>query len=161
MPLINNGEVIRKLIQEAKINTAHDTTPTQLAEKILAVINVNPDRLVQVRTEAASDTASLTAIHTTSATKDTFIIGAALSYHKDVVSDSETTDIRCTPFGKGETLLIQLNYEPTVAGNDHAEITFPLPIKVARGTIIGIKNQTATASIDNVGTIYFYEVETE
>ena len=158
MAKINNPLIIKKLIDEAKINTSLEKVPDQLAEKIIPTLNVNPEKIIQTKNTSTADTASAT-IYTTSLTKDTFLIGGQITLSKDVVSDATFSQITITPFSDSGKVLLILRYEPLTAGQFSETISLTHPLKLERGSSIIILNNSATASIDIVGTIFFYEVE--
>jgi hypothetical protein len=161
MVQINNPDVIKNLIKAAKIQLEEvGKVPNQLAEKIIAVLNINtaPEKLVKFKSVTISDSTSLL-IHTTHATRDTYLVGFQLSVSKDAVSDSTYTTINIIPFGEVSTSLIRFNYEPITAGEFNEFKTFEFPIKLEKNTHIFVVNHTATASIDTAALIMFYEVE--
>ncbi|MBA7684110.1 hypothetical protein ES703_92500 [subsurface metagenome] len=162
MVQINNPEIIKNLIKEAKISLEEvGKVPNQLAEKIIAVLNINvaPEKLIQVKNINAIDSA-LQIIHTTHATKTTYIIGATISISKDVVNDGVQSGINATPFGRAAVSLVSIRYEPITAMSDITLFTpFIFPIKLAKSSNITLINGTATASIDSTATIFFYEVD--
>jgi len=158
MAKINAGDVIQKLIRGLGLSPTADKVPTEVAEKVLPVFNVNPDPEVETKTGVASDTTSGT-ISTTSTTKRTFITSVVLSIAKDVHSTSLFSDLRAFPKGKSISSLILLRYEPLTAGNIHDTLTFTPAIELEKGTAISVRNSTATASIDTHGVISYYEIE--
>lgn len=160
MTKINNGEIIRKLINEAKINTAHDVTPTQLAEKIIAVLNVNPDKQINVGYGECND-ATTNTLFTTSTTKDTFLIGGSMSISKDAGATSVESTILLTPFGKAVIKFMAIRYRGSTAGEHSKEVILPFALKLARGTTVTHTNSAAATAINNLTSVYYYEVETD
>lgn len=161
MAQINNNEVLLKLTREAKIQTSIDKVPNQLAEKIVPVLNVNPDRILKVRSGIASDTTTQT-IFITSTTKETYLVGVLLSVAKDVVNDGSYTSVTAVPFGMASSGINVIRYEPLDANQLTSFVTFDkIPLKLEKNTSIVVANATGTASIDASCIIYFYEVEQE
>ena len=158
MAKIHNIDLIKSIIDKAKLQTAVDKVPTELAEKIIPVLVADTtEKLIQVARAAATDATGVT-IHTTSETKDTYLTGLHLTISKNNVNDSIISAINATTFGEAAGSVLVLRYEPLTAGQLHASITFSHPIKLEKGTPITISNSGILASIDTTGMIFFYEV---
>lgn len=158
MAKIFNTETIKRILDDAGIQTSADDVPTELARKVVPVLISNPTITLKVKTGTASDATSAT-IRTNSTTKRTFLFAVALSISKDVVNDSINSGINITPLGDSVAGIMKLRYEPTVAGNLHDFIVLPYPIELEKGTAINVTNSTNTASIDASAAVYFYEME--
>ena len=155
---INNSKLIQSIIKQAKLQLSVDKVPSELAEKVIPVLNVNPDRDIQVVGAGADDAATAT-LMTTHAIKETFLIGLSLTVSKDIVSTSISSTINATPSQSVAKNLLRLGYEPLTAGEHVLNITFPIPIKLEKGTTIVVTNSTAVASINAHAIAYFYEVD--
>ena len=130
---IQSKEVIDKIADELKVQPDAEI-PHELAKLIQLVYNVNPVRLIKAANLDVSDVTAGTLI-TTSSTKDTFLVSAAISVSKDVVNTSIFSAIDCVPLGDARRQVLIVNYEPTTAAsNINAVITFPFPIKLDRGS---------------------------
>lgn len=162
MATINNGKIIKSIIDKAKIQTATDKVPNQLAEKVVPVMEVNPqhDFDLKIASGTVSDATDGT-IHTCHATKKTYLVSATVSVAKDVVSDSVYTWVRIRPFGQAtDQVAINMRYEPiTVGSNLIASLNPVQPILLEKSSVIGITNSTATASIDTGFSVIYFEVE--
>ena len=158
---IQAKEVIDKIARDLKVQPSL-SVPRKLSENIQLEYNVNPERDIQSNTGTLSDGTALT-LFTTSLVKDTFLVGATLSVAKDIVSDSIVSQIKFTPFGAAANAAgLAMRYEPiTVGSNLNVALNLPMPIKLARGSIVSVANSTATASIDTVAAVYFYEVDAQ
>ena len=154
---IQAKEVIDKISEDLKVQPAM-TVPRTLSKDIQLSYNVNPERLIKVASASANDATSAT-IHTTHATKDTYLVGASLTVAKSVLVISIFSTIKCFPFGESAALeVMRLRYEPLTAGDTAMAQTFP-PIKLERGSIISVTNGNAVPSIDATGFVFFYEVD--
>jgi len=122
MATINNTERLKGLRDKAKIVNA-EAVPNQLAEKVLPIIDTEPEKLVKVRRASAANATTAT-IHTTSSTKDTFVIAVFISTSKDAVNDAVESSITGTPFGEGAQDLIRQKYAPSVADEISNGISF-------------------------------------
>lgn len=156
MPTNNNVNISLKLKDSFKIQEGIENVPTKVAESIVPVLEVSAEKKIQVREQIMSDASSQTII-TTSSTKRTFFIGGLLSVSKDVVSDAITSSINITPHGGQSRVFLGIRYEPLTAGQFSQKIILPFPIELKKNTPIGLINSSATASIDALAVIYYYE----
>lgn len=155
---IQSKEIIDKISEELKVQPSLKI-PRELMDKIQLVYSVNPERLVVSKIGTASDATTVT-IHTTHATKRTFLIGAQLTIAKDVVSTSLFSAINIIGVDGRATTFIRIRTEPVTAAQGLTEsISLSIPIEVEKSSIINIVNSTATGSIDATGLIYFFEVD--
>jgi len=155
---IQSKEVIDKISDDLKVQPSLQI-PRELAKQIQLVYNVNPEREIKIASVTASDSTAV-AIMTTSATKNTFLIGASLSTAKDVVSTSLFSAIRGHVFGQAATaILFAQRYEPVTAGAHSLTINFSKPIKLERASVVSVSNSTNVASIDTTGIVYFFETD--
>jgi hypothetical protein len=154
---IQSKEVIDKISEDLKIQPSLQV-PRELAKAIQLIYNVNPTREVQIRNKVAADSVS-EVIHTTHATKRTFLIAVSLSVAKDIVSPSVRSRISLFPKGKAVIDVIELRYEPLTAGDYVESLSLPIPMELEKNSEIKVLNQSATASIDAAAKIYFFEVD--
>lgn len=157
MAKINRQEPLKELQDGLRLDTAREKTPLEVADKVLPVFNINPQRLVSVNTVNIVDTTPGTA-HTVSATKRTFLVGAYLVTSKDVVNTSINSQIVATLISGRSIVILELKYEPLTLGQFSQYVTFP-PIELSPGTLITTNVSNALASIDSRAIVYFFEVE--
>ena len=160
MAKIYNTKVIKRILKDAKIQTSVDDVPDELAGKIVPVLISNPLHTIIITNATCSDD-NLELIFTASATKKTFISAAILTYTKDVVSDSLSSDIRVIMKTGLERKILVMNYEPLTAGSSTITLAFPVPIELKCGEQLKVANSTATASIDTSATVFYYEEDLE
>jgi len=155
---IQSKEVIDKISDELKVQPAM-TIPRELAKQIQLVYAVNPIRNIRIQAGDITDSAS-GIMHTTHATKDTWLVACSLSVSKDVNSTSTFSRVVCPvraqPSGESQ---IVVRYEPLTANNISEVITFNEPILLKKGAECTVTNSSAVASIDATGTIWFYETD--
>jgi len=157
---IQSKEIIDKMSDDLKVQPAMQL-PRELGKQILPVYNVNPVRNIDVKSVNVNDTATAIAIHTTSATKRTFLIGVSIAVNKDVVNVGTNSLIRANVTGNltVATNLLIVRYESVTAGSFNENIMFPIPIEITKNTSIEFKHNGALASIDGTGIVYFYETD--
>ena len=160
MAKIERSEVLKALQEGLRLDVAREKTPIEVADKILAVFNVNPERLIQRAGVDSSDTAATT-IFTTHATKRTYIVAIHLTTAKSVGSTSLFSEIRGFVFGDSSNarVLFKQRYEPITAGQFTNSLDLSHPIRMEKGKAVQVIASTAIASIDISALIYFYEVE--
>lgn len=159
MTVNNNTAVSEKIRNGLKINQATDEVPTQVAKTIVPVFEVNPDKEIQIALGNISDSTTPTAIHTSHATKRTFIVGGLLTYSKDANNLGTMSRMLLIPKGKGNIDIIRMRHEPSTAGSSAQSLTLPYPIEIDKNSDIQIINGEATASVDLTGIVYYYEVD--
>lgn len=136
---INNSDLTRQLIDGAKINTSFDKVPNQLAEKVVPVMEVNPELLRKITVvdgEVRTTTGTLTG-YTTSPTKKFFLTGFSASIIKDATCDLSTGGIyvQCTKNGVLKTLLSFSTI--TTTAQDHVKIVqLSKPVELDKNTAI-------------------------
>lgn len=155
---IQSKEVIDQISDDLKVQPALQI-PRKLGNQIDLSYNVNPLPDMQVRSAAFADSTSGT-IHTAHATKETWVVGGILTVSKDAANDAIQSELEITPHNSGQKELIIMRYEPsTAASNLNQVVILPYPIKVKKSSVIQITNNTATASIDTSGVVFFYETD--
>lgn len=159
MAKIHNSDTIKRILDDAGIQTSRDSVPQELASKVVPVLISNPKYQLKTAFVLRPDDA-LETILSTSATKRTFLMAMHLCVSKDASSDSTDCRIAGTPKGDKEKTLLQLTLEPTTAGQGlQTSLVLPIPLEMKKGTSISMVNNSATASIDISAIIYYYEVE--
>lgn len=153
---IQSKEVIDKIANDLKVQPAAQI-PRELSKNIQLTYDCNSPKDIIVDSLGISDTAS-TGMFTTSSKKRTFVSSLLLSINKDAVNDGINSSIQAFPKTNNEEIkLIQINYEPTTAGQFTHSITFPIPIELKKNTVVRLVNNAATASIDAFALVFYYE----
>lgn len=156
---IQSKEIIDKISDELKIQPSLQI-PRELLKGIQLVYQVNPSHLIKIKQDILSDASSKT-IFTTSNVKNTYVIGTVLSISKDVLSQSIVSRISSVPFGEPSLNLNIIRYEPLTVGSFTNSISHSNPILLEKGSVVGIINSNATASIDTSAIIFFYETDSQ
>lgn len=111
-----------------------------------------------VKSTQASNTLTAT-IYTTPSDKDFYLTSASISMIKDVTATATRSYI--TAIIEGSTVAFcDIASFTTTVHNEAMSMTFPVPIKIDKGTNIVITNDTNVANIRSRGTIIGYTVET-
>lgn len=151
MSTIHNSDLFKEFRDGAKTQQLTDVIPTQLADKIVPVMEVNPKFFRRCNFFASGNrtTSGATTLATSATDKDTFITNIYLGWVFDVLTVITVNRVQCVVDGLTVTILLAPNSN-AVAGTAGA-ISVPLcfPIKVDRGTAItlGVTSSAGTYSV--------------
>lgn len=137
MAQINNGELIKGLIDGAKINTSIEKVPNQLADKIVPVMEVNPDLLRKTNVLVTNNNPTGATIYTTPANKKFYITFILLSANA-TVAGANVLKLHFAQDGQTELIFTLVPLFCTVAinaVNKNISLTFP-PILLKKSSLI-------------------------
>lgn len=104
MATINSSEIIRELIEVTGIQPSRDKIPSELADKILPVLEVNPKLTKNINFTAASSSTTTGGFGITMPTaQPVFITNLTASYSKDATANVATGRISVTAVINGAT----------------------------------------------------------
>lgn len=130
-------ELLREIRNGANIQQLRDIVPSQLAEKVVPVMEVNPRLLKNnniVKNLAVSTTGAST-IYTTPATRDFYITGFYINGKTDVANDGVLATIGFTIDKTAQSLYV-VRFPPLVVQYITSGFYLCQPIKVDRSTNI-------------------------
>lgn len=147
MATINNSDILKRIIEEAKIQTSVDEVPTQLASKVVPVLISNPQQISKIVREQTAVNTTAT-IYTTPADKDFYLSSLSLTNDRgadgmtyvSIVIDGETHILLRCPSQAGSSGIINSSY---IA-----------PVKIDRESVITITSSVAL--LDGYATITGY-----
>lgn len=160
MVKVNNSTVIQNITNNAGLQTGSQEIPSELAKQIVPTVEVGTraNRYINI-IKTATTGGTGTAIYTTPTDQDFFLVGAQLSVIKDATSTSTSTDLYCTTDeSSSSTSILKITGITLTPQSSTVSISFPIPIKCKRGSIIGINNATNVATILSSGCIQGYTV---
>jgi hypothetical protein len=163
MATIYNSDLTKELREGAKLQTSTDSIPSQLAEKVVPVMEVNPKLLkscniIRHVNNAASGSNT---IYTTPTDRDFYLVTAWLSYTKNVTCDITTGAVAITAQaeeGSAFTILGLANFTLAVE-SDSGQISFPTPVKLKRGTAITMSGTFTAGAMSRSGGITGYTID--
>lgn len=161
MAQIHNSTLTKELTEGARLQVARDIIPSQIAEKVVPVMEVNPkllrvDNIIK-QGGFTNDTAGV--IYTTpSGNQDFYLTSVALSVIKDATSTSTLSRIRVIVDGV-TTYLIPIAHITLTAQNFSYSLTLKNPIKIDRNTSISVITAANVANIACYGSITGYLVD--
>jgi len=161
MATINNSSLTKEIIDGAKIAIAYDVVPSQIADKVVPTMEVNP-KLLRVcniiKTDSAVNAASAT-IYTTPSDKDFFLTGAFLSVIKDATSTSSGTYLRVYDTNGVAIYPLYISSLTLTAQSESISENFSVPIKLGRNYTVAVLNTTNVANINATAGITGYTVD--
>lgn len=150
MAQIHNSDLFKEVKDGAKIQQSFDAIPSQLAEKVVPVMEVNPKllRRCNFMASAVRSTSGASTLVTTASDRDTFITNAYISTNYD--NTAVVTVNRLTIVQDGATKVLILS--PNTANFYLASainINLPFPLKVDRNSaiILGVTSSAGAYSI--------------
>jgi len=157
---IYNSELTQGMINNAKIASSVDPIPSELSEKVVPVMEVNPRLLktTNIVRHAISTSSGSSTIYTTEENKDFYLTGAVYSYHVNATADATIGQIIATIDGVARRILGFAKITTTAVVNT-VTISFPFPIKIDRNTTITINTTFTLGSVTHEGFIYGYTVD--
>lgn len=163
MANIFNSELFKQLQESARLQI-RDKLPTQLADKVVPVMEVNPKILYNNSnsfSNASTSSGTLLLGTTTTASRDFYITAFNLSFSKDVACDIATGSIYLAIISNGATVILaRLPVITLTAQDGKTELALSRPIKVDRGTNISIVSAAHTAGVLNKsGSVIGYYVD--
>ena len=162
MATINNSDLTKELTEGAKIQTAYDNIPNQLAEKVVPVMEVNPKLLRRANfcrwaTKTTTGTANILVLPSD---KDFFCTGAAMNVVKDVACDMATGRLNVGATVDGFAVsLCSLPILTLTAQQMATSIPFTPPIKLDRGQTITWTSTWAAGNLCASVNLYGYVVD--
>jgi hypothetical protein len=160
MVKIYNGDLIKEMREGAKIMLSADGVPSEITDKVVPVMECNPNlfRKISIIKTASLTNGTAATIVTAPTDRDFFICGITLSVIKDVTSTSLATDVRTTINGNVATLMI-ISGQTLTAQSATMSISFSNPIKVDKGANVTLNHTTNVANIRGDAIVYGYYVE--
>lgn len=144
MVKINNTELTKGIVKNAKIEQGLEQVPDELASKVVPVMETNPQLLRTINVIKNQNGAGT--IYTTPTDKDFYLTSASLSV-TGTGAVSGTGTITAFPKGQASTIMCACLVESVAGAADSNSntITFPFPILLERGSVIA-----ATSSSLNI-----------
>jgi len=158
MALINNTDLITELIAGAKINTASERVPNQIAEKVVPVMEVNPKLLKEITIVRSLTTGGT--IYTTPADKDFYLVGTYIEVTNVSATAAGSATITVTPFYENAVKKVNSISTETTAAitsvSTSSNLMLPIPLKLKRGTAL---TSGVAGTLTKTYIIYGYTVE--
>lgn len=161
MAQIHNTELFKEIRDGIKLQQLSDVVPSQLADKVVPVMEVNPKllRVMNIFREASKATTGVASnVYTTPAIAEFYLCGVTLAHQSDVVADN--TDIRVTANIDGVSrVLIKIPKINITAKSDFVTVIFPMPIKIDKAASINYGSTFSVGVCTMTVSIFGYTVD--
>jgi hypothetical protein len=163
MATIHNTDLTKELKEGGKLQQLRDVIPSQLADKVVPVMEVNP-KLLRITNTTATATVNATGagtVYTTPADKDFFLTNVHLHVIKNVVCDAATgVYVNFTVVQDGATKsLIALSGITLTAQEDIVTLNLSQPMKIDRNSLIRWTGTYAAGVMVRSANVIGYVVE--
>lgn len=162
MQEIRNSRVARELREAAQLQLATDHLPMKLADYVMPTIEVNP-RLVRVQNVIAHTSRSTTGtstVYTVPSDRDFYLCMAQMSASFDATADSTNSFLTVTlDDGAANLRPIQLMKQTTTATAHNQAVFFNPPIKLKRGSTVGLNLSFTVGSGNGSANVSGYVVD--
>jgi hypothetical protein len=150
MAQIHNTDLTRELKEGGKLQQLRDVIPSQLADKVVPVMEVNPKLLRRtniVKSISSTASAGTTTIYSIPQGQTFYMTSAHISFTKDVVCDVARGRyaITCTIDGVSLSIPLEVSINTLTAESQSMALDFSHPIKVDAGTNIQVNSFTYAA----------------
>jgi hypothetical protein len=150
MAKIYNSDLTKGIAKNAGIQQSVEKVPNELAEKVVPVMETNPEllRKVNIVANINKTTTGSGTIYTTLANKQFYLTSAYGTYVKDAAADVGQTGYCLSMGGVIDGANIIILSLPSLALTAETEVisqTFNPPINVDRGSTISLGGATFTA----------------
>jgi hypothetical protein len=165
MATIYNSDLSREIVEGGKIQTSVDRIPSELAEKVIPVMEVNPKllRKINVVKYAATGTSTgVLTIYTTPSDRDFYLCSICAGYIKDATCDMGTGRISITATPFYEVGVMELIGFPTItltAQERLINVDYSKPILLKRGTTIAFAVSFTAGVLSRTANITGYTID--
>jgi hypothetical protein len=162
MATIYNNQTLREIQRAGGIQQNIDAIPMKLGDTVIPVIECNP-KLLQpvkiVRSNVATN-ATVATVYTTPTDQDFYLTSLSMSVIKDVTSTAIISYTSVIIDGMSNRLMRIYGLQLTPQSSNMA-VSFVPPIKLDRGSVIVVGNDTLVANISAAASITGFVVETD
>lgn len=160
MAQIYNSKTIKRILDDAKIQTSHDNVPQELAGKVVPVLISNPQQIIHKTKTTLKTTTGAVLFLTTHATKKTYLHGFSFGFVKDATCDLGQVSAGFSVVIDGAT--INMSYLPVLdltaeRGQEFAQ--FKEPILLDKNSNISILSNTYSAGLMTRTALIYYSEE--
>ena len=162
MATIYNSDLTKELILGGRLQVSRDIIPSQLAEKVVPVMEVNPKllRVCYVVGGRNDSTTGLKTVYTTPSDRDFYLTSIHLSLIANAACDIATGGVNVTAtVGGASKMIIGIPIITLTAQSGNQAITFDTPIKIDRNVAITVSGTFTAGVLVRTCTITGYFVD--
>lgn len=159
---IYNSNLTKEIQDVVKLQTSTDPTPSEIADKVILVADVNPKhaRIINHITSSGQATSGTNTIFTTPTDRDYYLIGCQVSLQKDILCDNTNVSLICTlPGGSAALSLLDVGTISVTPTTIIIAREFPVPILIKRGSSINLTGTFTAGAMNRRASINGYFVE--
>lgn len=159
MAQIHNSEIIKNLIDKAKIQTSVDAVPNRLAEKIVPVMEVdNQKKYIRYVIKGEKNSSGSYTVYTTPEDDDFYITNMILSWTNDAVADNTDIGVEGVPKDNlSAEMLMFLLKQTTTAGTQTQTLNFNPPLLMTKDSDINLLQFFTAGTSKSTLIIYGYK----
>lgn len=159
MAQIHNSELTQNMIGAIKASTARDYMPSQLADKVVPVIDVHPNHNKftngVLKVNLSNATTASAAFPTN---KNIYVTGVLLCYYKDATATATSIDAKLV-IGNVAVTIIEIPTITLTAQQDNIYLPFDFPIKADTNKSAYLDSSTNVANIKVTAHFFYYTEE--
>lgn len=160
----NNSNLTKEIIDVGKIQSSTDFTPSEFAEKILYVCDVNPkhSRITNIVRNSAPATSGTVTVYTTpsGAGQEFYLTSIQLGMTKDATCDAAIGSVQVTAtIGGISRGLIGIPILTTTAQSHVISITYKDPIKIDSNVAIAVSGSYSLGLMARYVTLHGFQVD--
>lgn len=159
---VRNAEALAAIRKAAQLQVLGDKVPLRLSETVAPVMEMNPEllRRCNVVANTSRSTTGTSTVYTVPSDKDFFLTSAQMSASYDATADSTNSFLTVTlDDGASSARPLQLMKQTTTASSLTQGLSFVPPIKLKRGTTVGLNLSFSVGSGNGSANITGYTVE--
>lgn len=162
MATINNSDLLKEIRDGARIQQLAEVIPSQIADKVVPVMEVNPKMLkyANIVMRGSSSTTGTTTIYTTPTNAEFYLTSICMSFSCTAINDQVLLYVAGTPYQQMAILrLLDINLVPLIAQNQTYQKDYTYPVRMEKGTTITIVKAFAAGAGTYSCTICGYTIE--
>ena len=162
MATIHNTDLTKELKEGAKLQQLRDLIPSQLADKVVPVMEVNPKLLRRINIVRYREDSNSTGgvIYTTPTDKDFYLCGVTMEVIKDATATSVASTVTIVPKGEASVRIVTIPGFTLTAQNSNQVKDFThSPILLERASTVVSSNSTNVGNVKAHTIIYGYIVD--
>ena len=159
MAKIYNSAIIERITKLIRLMTSADVVPSELAEKVLPVLEVSPEKIVNHGGSSNKIVTGLSTLFTTPTDRDFFLTSYSLLNQSDVSADNILVTYQVTLASGEQINLIELAKITLTVYQESVTKALNFPIKLKRGSNI-VFGSTFTVGVSKTSSSFTgYTVE--
>jgi len=158
---IQSKEILNKISEDIKESNVN-LLPRELSKNIQAVLIVNPKNISNsdiVKSDSRATTGSTT-LHTTSTTRDTYLVSVTLGAQADATADNTLVNLTITPSKTAVTNILRLAKLTTTVFTGNISLNLSEPLLLARNTAISFGSTFTVGAVNMTASVVLFEVDT-